>query len=182
MKEKILYIVEQVSKYDIFDNCNFGLTLNYENVIREYKNPLRFNEEGISEINKELDKVDEVKSFNFTLRPSYGTDGVVEDYPKNWRESIFSFYISKDKEEDWEVLLDWEKYCNFNFRYLGDNQSLDGLFKVGRINGEEWYEQRHFKYEKIHELIRAVSKLDNIIIEYCKNMNKSYDELKNILE
>lgn len=114
MKDKLIQLIKDLSNKKEFDKLRFSLTINHENIIKEYGSKEVF----VNNIREILNIIHskKVKNFNFTLYENEDTFGDYVDikrYDHHWFESRFTFY--------------GDNKIKTNLNFLSPGLSLSGL-------------------------------------------------------
>ena len=166
MNDKILKLVNALYNNEGCRNQSFGLTLNYEQVIREksnYNDDYQIlNEKGLKKIADELSKKD-VTSFNLTVRFNEGQkfdkDGDF-DYDIDWYSCSLIFHGQMEIEIAFDML---SRYCSFN----------DSSFhsSVG---------EHQITEDKLDVTIQKMVELKNTLLENAIRLINKLSEIKNL--
>ena len=144
MKDKLIQLIKDLSSKRELDKLRFSLTINFENIINEYKSKDIFVdnvERIIGIINSK-----EVKNFNFTLYESDESKDTFEDdldrYNLFWFESRLIFHGEKKIKTDFNFLSN-----NLSINFLKkQNKSIDKIIEIN-----EFYKSTA---KKLHKLLK----------------------------
>lgn len=166
MNTKIIKLANALYNNEGCRNQNFGLTLNYKQVIREKstynKDYQILDEKGLKRIIDEVSKQD-VKSFNLTVKFNKGQKFDEKgdlDYDIDWYSCSLIFHGQKEIEIAFDML---SSYCSFN-----DNS-------FNRSVGEPQITE-----DKLDITVQKMVELKNTLLENASKLINKLSEIKNL--
>lgn len=184
MKENILKIIDAVCEREEFlDKTTFELTVNYKQILYTYPH-MDLTQKTQSRIKDELNKIDDIWSFNFTVHLEIGCEDRHSDdgYAPNWKSGSFTFYGSKKKDGEDEEEMMPPTHARFIFDSIGDRESFRTYDKMMVFDHEKERRvpQNLFRYDKINELLEQLIQLDVLLDRQHEEKNEIYTKLKTL--
>lgn len=187
MKKRILQILDVFKKHPTLKKAGISLHVNLEKVIPEYR---KIEAKYVSEtvISEKIDELGDIESFNITASIDTGIDNSKDDprerYKFNWASVDFIFYSATDS------IKDVDKYCRFNYKYLGDAGEIrmlsgDSISLVVPDDNSESYstiKQNVVEYQHLPELLGILVQYTNMIARQHVERAELVDVLRKIEE
>lgn len=196
MKEKILKVVDELSKNEYFNKCSVSLNINYDEQMRmsSYNNGIMNYNSFINKID-ELKKIvnsftDEIDGYNLTLKKERGTNRGSGDYnyDHDWKSVEYIFWSGGDYSNP---NPDKIKYGMFEWRFLSNMESFDPNGIRNKLSkyiydkeedpdGDDGHHVfgNYFEYDNVEVVINALIELDLLMDKQYKEKCLIYDKIR----
>jgi hypothetical protein len=176
MKENLLKLIDELSKRKHLSECTVSLTLNYKNLLDDFRNSTPFKNR-LNEIISLITNSDNITSYNFTIKKRIGL--LDFERPSDWQEIQYIFYSGDDEN------IDITKYASYNFLYMGNGGSREYMGSNGLMekllkysSNERPKEGNNYEHNKVGILIDSLIELELLLDKQQLEKEKIFNKIK----
>lgn len=134
MKDKIIELINELNTKGL-DKLTFSLTINYDEIISNYRSTANFGD-NIERIINTINEQNEIKNFNFTLYESEETEKNFDDfdmerYNEYWFQSKLVFHGKNKVKTHFDFLSN-----GLSINHLPKPKTIDQIISINEFYKE----------------------------------------------